>query len=494
MMLTSLLHRFSVGLAASALTATLTALPAQAHGLSGLPDFTLLVETAGPAVVRIDALQKHQVQAPQRGLPELPEGAPLQDLPDLLRKFFDREGSEGAPREFESQSLGAGTIISADGYILTNHHVVDGAESLRVHLHDKRELLATVVGSDPESDIALIKIDSNNLPTAKIGKSENIKVGEWVLAIGSPFGFERSATAGIVSATGRHVPGDEGAYNYVRFIQTDVAINPGNSGGPLLHLDGEVIGINSMIYSKSGGYMGLSFAVPIDVAMDVVGQLRSKGKVTRGYLGVLIQPVTRDLADAFGMQNPRGALVAQVMEDSAAARAGVAAGDVILRFNGREIASNESLPPVVGHSPLDRPVPMLVLRNGRELTLMVHLGELTADVRQAMRGGDDHAVPEAAALEIQPLGIQVRPIAAEARANGSGLPASGGVEIVSIAEGAQAAQVLMPGDYLLNLNGDAVLSPAQLQELVSAADLGRPLRLYVRRGDSNLFVAMRLAQ
>jgi serine protease Do len=470
--------------------------PALAHGMSGLPDFTQLVESAGPAVVRIDAVQKRQMKIPQLGMdmPDLPEGSPFQDLPDMFRKFFEREhGGNGGTREFESQSLGAGTIISADGYILTNHHVVDGAESLKIHLFDKRELEARVIGSDPESDIALIKIDATGLPVAKIGKSENIKVGEWVLAIGSPFGFERSATAGIVSATGRHVPGEEGAYNYVRFIQTDVAINPGNSGGPLLNLDGEVVGINSMIYSKSGGYMGLSFAVPIDVAMDVVQQLRSNGKVTRGYLGVLIQPVTRDLAEAFGMDRPRGALVAQVMEDAAASRAGVQVGDVILRFNGQEVASNDSLPPIVGRSPLDRPVPMVVLRDGKQLTLQVRLGELTADVREAMRGSSP-APTDTAALEIKPLGIQVRPIDEETRANGSGLPATGGVEIVSIAEGAQAAQVLMPGDYLLNLNGDAVLSPAQLQELVSKADLDRPLRLYVRRDDSNLFVAMRLAR
>jgi serine protease Do len=469
--------------------------PALAHGMSGLPDFTQLVETAGPAVVRIDAVQKRQMKIPQIGMPDLPEGAPFQDLPDMFRKFFEREhgNGNGGTREFESQSLGAGTIISADGYILTNHHVVDGAESLKIHLFDKRELEAKVIGSDPESDIALIKIDATELPVAKIGKSAEIKVGEWVLAIGSPFGFERSATAGIVSATGRHVPGEEGAYNYVRFIQTDVAINPGNSGGPLLNLDGEVVGINSMIYSKSGGYMGLSFAVPIDVAMDVVQQLRSNGKVTRGYLGVLIQPVTRDLAEAFGMDRPRGALVAQVMEDAAAARAGVQVGDVILRFNGQEVASNDSLPPLVGRSPLDRPVAMVVLRDGKQLTLQVRLGELTADVREAMRGSSP--VPtDTAALEIKPLGIQVRAIDEETRANGSGLPVTGGVEIVSIAEDAQAAQVLMPGDYLLNLNGDAVLSPAQLQELVAAADLDRPLRLYVRRDDSNLFVAMRLAR
>lgn len=466
---------------------------AAAHGLSGLPDFTQLVETAGPAVVRIDAVQKRQVKIPQIGMPDLPEGSPFQDLPDMFRKFFEREHGNGGMREFESQSLGAGTIISADGYILTNHHVVDGAESLRIHLFDKRELEAKVIGSDPESDIALIKIDATGLPVAKIGHSDNIKVGEWVLAIGSPFGFERSATAGIVSATGRHVPGEEGAYNYVRFIQTDVAINPGNSGGPLLNLDGEVIGINSMIYSKSGGYMGLSFAVPIDVAMEVVEQLRNNGKVTRGYLGVLIQPVTRDLAEAFGMDRPRGALVAQVMEDAAASRAGVQVGDVILRFNGQEVASNDSLPPIVGRSPLDRAVPMVVLRDGKQVTLQVRLGELTADVRETLRGGVP-APTDTAALTIEPLGIQVRPIDEETRANGSGLPATGGVQIVSIAEGAQAAQVLMPGDYVLNLNGDAVLSPAQFQELVSAADLDRPLRLYVRRDDSNLFVAMRLAR
>ncbi|MGD2112551.1 MAG: Do family serine endopeptidase, partial [Gammaproteobacteria bacterium] len=311
-----------------------------------LPSFTGLVKDASPAVVNISTSQKVRT-----GMPQLPEGFEIPDLPEdspfgeLFKYFFDH-GDEGDPGFHDAKSLGSGFIISKDGYILTNYHVVNEADEVIVRLSDRRELKAEVIGEDKRSDIALVKIEAHDLPVVKIGRSRDLEVGEWVLAIGSPFGFDLSATAGIVSAKGRSLPRE----NYVPFIQTDVAINPGNSGGPLFNQNGEVVGVNSQIYSRTGGYMGLSFAIPIEVAMDVVEQLKTKGHVSRGWLGVLIQDVTLDLAESFGMKKPRGALVAKVLPDSPAQAAGIKVGDVIVEFNNREVINSANLPPIVGSS------------------------------------------------------------------------------------------------------------------------------------------------
>ena len=311
-----------------------------------LPGFTELIKETAPAVVNISTTQKVQ-----SGMPELPEGFEIPDFPEdspfgeLFKYFFEHGGSGGVePDMRDAKSLGSGSIISEDGYIMTNYHVIKDADEIIVRLNDHRELRAEVIGADQRSDIALVKIDASDLPVVKIGKSADLEVGEWVLAIGSPFGFDYSATAGIVSAKGRSLPKE----NYVPFIQTDVAINPGNSGGPLFNQDGEVVGVNSQIYSRTGGYMGLSFAIPIEVAMDVAEQLKTKGRVTRGWLGVLIQDVTHDLAESFGMDHPRGALVAKVLPDSPARAAGLQAGDVIVNFDGKDIRGSSSLPPIVG--------------------------------------------------------------------------------------------------------------------------------------------------
>ncbi|HSQ08439.1 MAG TPA: trypsin-like peptidase domain-containing protein, partial [Chromatiaceae bacterium] len=302
---------------------------ATAQGTS-LPEFVPLVEANGPAVVNISIRQNN---GPARGghgfsIPDLPEGNPLNEF---FRRYFGEEGGDGGegggsvPEDRElARSLGSGFIVSSDGYVLTNHHVVDGADEVIVRTNDRREFVATVIGSDKRSDTAVLKLDATGLPTVKLGSSKNLKVGEWVLAIGSPFGFEHSATAGIVSALGRSLPSE----NYVPFIQTDVAINPGNSGGPLFNLRGEVVGINSQIYSRNGGYQGVSFAIPIDVAMEVVNQLKSGGKVSRGWLGVVIQEVNADLAESFGLDRPRGALIAEVLEDGPAAKSGLQVSDV----------------------------------------------------------------------------------------------------------------------------------------------------------------------
>ncbi|MFT6624533.1 MAG: serine protease Do, partial [Cycloclasticus sp.] len=294
---------------------------------NNLPDFTALVEANSNAVVNISTTQKSpQLQSFLPPDFEIPENAPYGDL---LKHFFGERGA--IPRQRDSHSLGSGFIISRDGFLLTNHHVVKDADEIIVRLQDRRELKATLVGSDERTDVALLKVEANDLPVVKFGSSEALKVGEWVFAIGSPFGFDSSVTAGIVSAKGRSLPQE----NYVPFIQTDVAINPGNSGGPLFNLNGEVVGINSQIYSRSGGFMGLSFAIPIDVALNVSNQLKESGHVVRGWLGVRIQDVTRELAESFDMKKPHGALVAQVLPDSPAEKAGIKVGDVIVSFNGQ---------------------------------------------------------------------------------------------------------------------------------------------------------------
>ena len=319
-----------------------------------LPDFTELVEKQGPAVVNISTTQAARN-------PLLPQGpSPQEDDPfyEFFRRFMPQPGP-GAPREFQSQSLGSGFIISQDGYILTNAHVVETADEITVKLTDKREFKAKVIGADRRTDIALIKIDATGLPAVKVGDPGRLRVGEWVLAIGSPFGFENTVTAGIVSAKGRSLPQE----NYVPFIQTDVAVNPGNSGGPLFNLRGEVVGINSQIYSRTGGFMGLSFAIPIDVANDIAQQLRTTGKVSRGRIGVVIQPVTKELADGFGLPRPQGALVNSVEKGGPAEKAGVEPGDVILRFDGKPVASSEDLPRIVGATKPGSKVTMQLWRN-----------------------------------------------------------------------------------------------------------------------------------
>ena len=344
------------------LGAALLWLVASSSLASSLPDFTKLVEENSAAVVNISTKQKRSLRHPSiKGfeMPDLPEDSPFNDL---FRRFFgEGNGGEGHERQYDSRSLGSGFFISEDGYLLTNHHVAVDADEILVRLSDRREFVAEVVGTDKRSDIALLKIDADNLPVVKVGGSTDLKVGEWVLAIGSPFGFDHSVTQGIVSAKGRSLPSD----SYVPFIQTDVAINPGNSGGPLFNLDGQVVGVNSQIYSRTGGFMGLSFAIPIEMAMDVAEQLKTRGHVTRGWLGVLIQDVTRQLAESFGMDTPHGALVAKVLEGSPAEKAGIRVGDIIVSFDGKRIGNSSVLPPLVGATRIGRKVELKVIREGR---------------------------------------------------------------------------------------------------------------------------------
>ncbi|MFP6680949.1 MAG: Do family serine endopeptidase [Gammaproteobacteria bacterium] len=355
----------------------------EAAPIAGLPDFTDLVNENRAAVVNIGTIgtrrparERPRMRKRDPGIPgpEMPgEDSPLQDF---FQRFFGEEppgGNGGAQRH---SSLGSGFIISDDGYVISNYHVVREADQVIVRLSDRREYVAKVVGMDPRSDIAVLKVEADRpLPNLKLGKSSSLEVGEWVLAIGSPFGFDHSVTAGIVSAKGRSLPNE----NYVPFIQTDVAINPGNSGGPLFNLDGEVVGVNSQIYSRTGGFMGLSFAIPIDVVLDVYTQLRDKGSVTRGWLGVLIQDVTRELAESFQMKKPHGALVSKVLPDSPAAAAGFKAGDVIVEFNNQKIDTSASLPPLVGTAPVGGKTPVKVMREGSKKLLEVQIGELPSD-------------------------------------------------------------------------------------------------------------------
>ncbi|MCP5142411.1 MAG: DegQ family serine endoprotease [Gammaproteobacteria bacterium] len=452
---------------------------------AALPEFTGLVKQYGPAVVNISTtnhVPSSEARFPNIEIPDLPDGHPLNEL---FRRFFGERGGVTPPGEApgvpddESTSLGSGFIISADGYILTNYHVINEAEEIVVRLNDRRQVVAEVIGTDQRSDLALLKIDAANLPFVKMGRSRDLEVGEWVLAIGSPFGFDHSVTAGIVSAKERSLPSE----NYVPFIQTDVAINPGNSGGPLFNLDGEVVGINSQIYSRTGGFMGLSFAIPIDVALEVVDQLKHKGKVSRGWLGVLIQDVDRNLAESFGMQTPQGALVAQVLENSPARDSGLKVGDIIVAFNGKPVPTSASLPPMVGRVQAGDRVNVKVIRNGSEMLVPVLIGELPdEDVQVA-------STPKPKASSNR-LGVVVGDLSAEQRAELE--VREGGVLVERVLEGAAAQVGIRAGDVILRINNLAVTDAAQFEQIVTELPTGRQLPVLIHRRNGALFLALKL--
>ncbi len=443
-----------------------------------LPDFTKLVEKNGPAVVNISTIQKRKSQHRFRNMPDFPRGGPFEEW---FKHFFGEEG-DSAPRERQAHSLGSGFIISEDGYILTNNHVVEDADKIIVRLSDRRELDAELVGTDERSDLALLKIDADDLPVVKLGSSRDLKVGEWVLAIGSPFGFDYSATAGIVSAKKRSLPRE----NYVPFIQTDVAINPGNSGGPLFNLKGEVVGINSQIYSRTGGYMGVSFAIPIDVAMNVVEQIKSKGHVSRGWLGVLIQDVTRELAESFGMDKPQGALVARVLPDSPAEAAGIQVGDIILKFNGNPIDHSSDLPPMVGIAPIDKRLPVDVLRDGEHKRIQVKIGKLPdEDEVRLSRAGKN-------TFKSNRLNIVVGELSEQQRERLE--LDEGGVLVKEIKEGPALTAGVRKGDVILMLNNEKVTSVEQFKELVDELPEDKSVSLLVNRRGSPIFLALRLGE
>lgn len=447
-----------------------------------LPDFTDLARENSPAVVNIsshrEAKKSDKPRFPhQFKIPDLPEDSPFNDL---LRRFFEGIPNMPVP-EPDMQSLGSGFIISEDGYILTNRHVIDGADTVEVRLNDRRVFDAKVIGSDKASDVALIKIEADDLPTVKIGKSSELDVGEWVLAIGSPFGFDYSVTAGIVSAKGRSLPSE----NYVPFIQTDVAINPGNSGGPLINMNGKVVGINSQIYSRTGGFMGLSFAIPIELAMNVAEQLSKTGHVSRGYLGVLIQDVDRNLAESFELKQPQGALVTQVMKDTPAKKAGLRAGDIIIAFNGTPIKRSGELPPLVGVSAVDKDATLAIIRDGKRMTVKVRITELPGKAITASVDGGQRVDPD----HIGHLGAVIVDPTPEVRKRAK--LSAGGALITQVDDEGPAREAgLMRGDVIRIFNRKRVESAAHLRKLVKKTK-GTVAALILRDGQP-LFIAIRL--
>jgi serine protease Do len=456
-------------LAMTALLFTLST-PALAKEVMDVAD---LVEKQGPTVVNISTtrLVKHG----QEGMPfVLPDE---EDLHEFLRRFFPGGpgGKRGPMPEVPARGAGSGFIVSSDGYIMTNEHVVKDADEVVVKLTDKRAFTAKVVGTDPRTDVAVIKITANDLPAVKLGDPSKLRVGEAVAAIGSPFGFENSVTAGIVSAKGRTLPGE----SYVTFIQTDVPINPGNSGGPLFNMKGEVVGINTQIYSRSGGYQGVSFAIPINVAMEVVDQLKAGGRISRGWLGVVIQEVTADLAESFGLDRPRGALVAQVQDDSPASKAGLQASDVILAFNGNAVENSSDLPRMVGLTKPGTKIPLEVWRKGKAQQLTVVLGELPAEDQVASASGKSYS---RGGLALSDLGEEQR----------RALDIDHGV-LVEDATGDAARAGIRTGDVILAVNNINVESVGAFRKAIAAVPDGKSVAILVRRGDGSLYIPLKIS-
>ncbi len=447
------------------------ALGAQA---SPLPDFTELVKSNEAAVVNISTVG----EAPSR----MNRSGPRNDqLEEFFRRFGPPQERENQPRS-RPRSLGSGFVIQSDGYILTNNHVVDGAEKIMVRLSNREEYEAELVGTDPRSDLALLKVTAEKkLPALTMGDSDKLEVGEWVLAIGSPFGFDYSVTAGIVSAKGRSLSNPQTG-NYVPFIQTDVAINPGNSGGPLFNLDGEVVGINSQIYSNSGGFMGVSFAIPIEMAMDVVKQLKDKGRVSRGWLGVEILEVSRDLALSYGLKRPRGALVARVMEDSPAAAAGLQEEDIIVEFNGQDIERSGELPQFVGRAPVGEPSSLTVVRGGKKKKLSVTIGELPdqADLRVGSRPSSKD----------NKFGLSVRDLSDQTKEQ---LGIDVGVEVVN-ATGIAARGGLMARDVILRMRTRPVANTEALNDILDDVEPGSIVPVLVLRQQRRIFLTLKVPE
>ena len=461
-----------------------------AQAAQGLPDFTPLVQANAPAVVnvstRADPAPETGAGPDSRPGPDADRGRPRGDW---QRRHFEHEPrpdglEQGGPESSEPESLGSGIIIESDGYIVTNFHVVRDAEAITVRLSDRRVFRAHLVGSDERSDLALLKIDAKGLPVVKIGHSNALKVGEWVFAIGSPFGFDHSVSVGVVSATGRSLP-DE---TYIPFIQTDVAINPGNSGGPLFNLKGEVVGINSQIYSRTGGFMGLSFAIPVDVAMDVVRQLKTAGHVTRGWLGVLIEDVNLDQARSLGLDRPVGALVLKVLADSPAARAGIRPGDVVLDFAGHAVVSSSDLPVLVGRTGARRTVELHIMRAGKRLPLHVTLARLS-DEPPRLAPGPGAPGPQRS----ERLNIAVTELG-ERRRQALGVAKGQGVSVVRIGPGPGRRAGLRRGDVILMLAGESVDSVAGFVRLAGHLPAGRSVPVLVQRRDGPLFLALKVDQ
>ena len=445
----------------------------------GLPDFTELAERQGPAVVNISTTQV------TRGSQAMPFPFDENDPAfEFFKRFMPRNHGGTTPREFENKSLGSGFIISGDGYILTNAHVVDGADEVTVRLTDKREFKAKTIGADKRTDVALLKIEASGLPVVKLGEPAQLKVGEWVVAIGSPFGFDNSVTAGIVSAKGRSLPQE----NYVPFIQTDVAINPGNSGGPLFNMRGEVVGINSQIYSRSGGYMGVSFAIPIDVAMEIQNQLRASGKVSRGRLGVVIQEVSKELADSLALGKPMGAVVNAVEKGGPADKAGLEPGDVILKFDGKPINASADLPRMVAATRPGTRSTVQVWRKGATRDIAVTVGEMTDEKAASSRPARGGKPPEQQANR---LGLVLNELTADQKRD---LKMSSGL-LVEDVRGTTSRADLRPGDIIVALISKGATTEVktvdQFNKLLAQFEKGSNVTLLIRRGEMQTFVTIK---
>ncbi|MEQ1738918.1 MAG: DegQ family serine endoprotease [Methyloglobulus sp.] len=447
--------------------------------IAQLPDFTEMVKTNGVAVVNISTTQKAKPAV--KGMPknqQMPEGMPP-EMEELFKHFFNDPNGGGFGGPEDTQSLGSGFIISQDGYILTNHHVVKDADEIVVKFSDRRELVAKLIGSDARTDIALLKVQAADLPVVSIGSPNDLKVGEWVLAIGSPFGFEQSVTAGIVSAKGRSLPGG----NYVPFIQTDVAINPGNSGGPLFNMDGKVVGINSQIYSRTGGFMGLSFAIPMDVVMNVVQQIKTGGKAAHGWLGVQIQDVTRQLAESFGMKKPQGALVSKVMPNSPAEKAGLQIGDIITEFNGKPIESSADLPPMVGMTPINEEGKLTIIRQGDTETVAFKVGLLPDEELKT-------PLHKTEAKPTNKLGITVADLTDEQREALENI--KNGVLVQEVESGSAADAGIQSGDVILRIQNNVVRNVSDFDKIVKNLPVGKSVAVLIQRRGSPVFLALKI--
>jgi serine protease Do len=460
----------------------LFAVQAQPAAAAGLPDFTGIVERNAPAVVHVEAKytganDRRRGMMPGPGQADDPQA-------ELFRRFFGMPMMP-SPQEQQRTSLGSGFIISGDGYILTNNHVVEGADKVSVRLQDRRTLTAKVVGTDPTYDIALLKVDAGSkLPAVSIGDSRKLKPGQWVLAIGSPFGFDYTVTQGIVSAVGRNL--GQRDQPYTSFIQTDVPINRGNSGGPLFNLDGAVVGVNSQIYSNTGDYLGVSFSIPIDVAMNAVQQIKSKGYVSRGMLGVMVQPVDDDMVKAFKLDNAVGAAVAAVTPGSGAEKAGVQPGDIILAYNGHVLQQAPDLPPLVGMTKPGTTVPLEILRDGKKQTLKVTISEAERDKNAV---GSSAGGPSSARSGSAALGLTVQPLDNDTRKQ-LGLKSGQGVVIGEITGPVAAQAGLRAGDVILMVNQKRIGTVAEFHDATKDVKPGSTALLLVRRGEQSNFVGL----
>ncbi len=446
---------------------------------AGLPDFTDLYEKNSPAVVSIDVTQK--AKRGPRGMPELSEDDPFYEF---FRRFGQVPPRRGQEREPEAQSVGSGFIIGSEGLIITNAHVVDGADEVTVKLFDKRDFKAKVLGADKRSDIALLKIEAKDLPKVTIGDPDKLRVGEWVVAIGKPFGLDSTMTAGIVSAKGRDLPQE----NLVPFIQTDVAINPGNSGGPLFNMKGEVVGINSLIYSRTGGYMGLAFAIPIDVAMNSVNQLKEKGRVTRGRIGVQIQGVSKEDATGFGLDAPRGALVNGVEKDGPASKAGVEVGDIILKVDGKDVRTSQDLPRVISVLRPGTKITLTVWRKGANKDIAVTVAELKEDAAAQPRRG---APTPKEKVKPNKMGLMLSDLTDEQKKE---LDLKSGVLIDDLAPNVRGN--VQPGDVILAIVNRGISTEvktvAQVNELLAKLDKGASVTFQLKRGEQQFFSTLRM--